>query len=414
MVKTLSLDLDHVPFQSSTFRLALGLVLLASGSMPLPPRAARAAAGTPRVTRVLEVAPVWSGHPVGFDLVTRGEHQFIAFYDAQRRMTIASRTLPADRWQFQRLPSTLGWDSHNFVALAIDDEGYLHVAGNMHVSPLVYFRSTTPWDITTLEPVHRMVGREERRCTYPQFFQGPGGALLFTYRDGVSGNGNQVYNVYDPKAHAWRRLLDGPLTDGEGVRNAYFEGPMRGPDGLFHLVWVWRETPDCVTNHDLCYARSRDLVHWENGAGRPLTLPIRLNTGEVVDPVPVHGGMPNSCEHLGWDSQQRPVITYYKFAANGLTQACAARLEDGRWVIRQLTDWDYRWDFHGGGTIVFEIHLGAVRPAGPGRLQLDFRHVKHGTGRLILDETSLRRLDTIPPEEMPWPRELDRPRSSWV
>jgi BNR repeat-containing family member len=406
MIETLSRDDGDIMLRSSASPFVVGLALLVFGSP------ARAADESVRVARVLEVAPVWSGHPVGFDLVTRGDRQYVAFYDAQRRMTIAGRTLAADRWQLQRLPSTLGWDSHNAVVLAIDDEGRLHVVGNMHASPLVYFQTTKPWDIATFESVHRMVGREERRCTYPQFFRGPGG-LVFTYRDGGSGNGNQIFNVYDPKARSWRRLLDGPLTDGEGARNAYLQGPTLGPDGVYHLIWVWRETPDCATNHDLSYARSRDLVHWETSSGQPLTLPIRLKTGEIVDPVSEHGGLINGCEHLGWDSLRRPVVTYHKFDANGFTQAYAARLEGSRWVSRQLTDWDYRWDFQGGGSIASEIHLGAVRPAGPGRLQLDFRHVKHGSGRLVLDEASLRRLEIAPPDTTRWPRELNPPRSSW-
>jgi hypothetical protein len=406
-IMTLSIDPDDGTPRSSSSPFVVGLVLLVVSPLLLP-RPARAADEKVRVARVLEVAPVWSGHPVGFDLVTRGDRQYVAFYDAHRHMTIADRTLPADHWQLQRLPSTLGWDSHNAVVLAIDDEGHLHVVGNMHASPLVYFRSTRPWDITSLEPVHRMVGREERRCTYPHFFRGPDGALLFTYRDGGSGNGNQLYNRYDSKAHAWRRLLDGPLTDGEGARNAYLQGPTRGPDGLYHLIWVWRETPDCATNHDMSYARSRDLVHWETSSVQALALPIRLKTGEIIDPVPEHGGLINGCEHLGWDSLRRPVITYHKFAANGTTQAYAARLEGSRWMIRQLTDWDYRWDFQGGGSIPSEISLGAVRPAGPGKLLLDYRHVNHGSGRLILDEESLRRLETVPPGAPSWPRALSR------
>ena len=413
MIETRLLDLDDVPFRSPASPSVFGLALVVFGTLALPPQPARAVDEKARIARVIDVAPVWSGHPVGFDLVTRGERQYVAFYDAQRRMTIASRTVAADCWQLQRLPSTLGWDSHNAVVLAVDDEGRLHVVGNMHASHLVYFRSKKPWDITTLEPIHRMVGREEHRCTYPNFFRGPSGEFLFTYRDGESGNGNQIYNVYDLKARSWRRLLDGPLTDGEGARNAYLEGPTRGPDGIYHLIWVWRETPDCATNHDLSYARSRDLVHWETSSGQPLTLPIRLKSGEVVDPVPEHGGLINGCEHLGWDSRRRPVITYHKFAANGKTQAYAARLEGSRWVIRQLTDWNYRWDFHGGGSIPSEIHLGAVGPAGSGRLQLDFRHATQGSGRLVLDEESLRRLEIAPPDAPPWRRELSRPGSSF-
>jgi len=58
--------------------------------------------------------------------------------------------------------------------------------------------------------------------------------------------------------------------------NAYCSRPALGPDGRFHMTWVWRDTPDCATNHDLSYARSADLVHWETGGGEPLKLPLGL------------------------------------------------------------------------------------------------------------------------------------------
>jgi hypothetical protein len=274
--------------------------------------------------------------------------------------------LPSKEWTRQVLPTSVKWDSHNYIAMAIDDDGQLHVSGNMHAVPLVYFRTTRAGDVTSLERVEHMVGTEEAKVTYPRFFRGPDGRLIFTYRDGSSGDGNQIYNVYNPKARTWSRLLDRPLTDGQGQRNAYLVGPTLGPDGYYHLVWVWRETPDCATNHTLSYARSRDLVHWEKADGTPLPLPMTLESADVVDPVPQHGGMVNGNTVVGFDSQKRVVIGYHKFDAEGNTQIYNARFEDGHWHIQQASDWHYRWDFGGGGSIQFEVGLGPVRPSGKG------------------------------------------------
>ena len=41
----------------------------------------------------IAIAPVWAGHPVGFALLTHNDQQFVAFYDAERNMTIGQRTL---------------------------------------------------------------------------------------------------------------------------------------------------------------------------------------------------------------------------------------------------------------------------------------------------------------------------------
>lgn len=231
-----------------------------------------------RAEEEIPVEPVWSGHPVGFCLLTHPPHQWVAYYGAKRRMSVAQRELNSRKWTITKLPSSLGWDSHNSVTMALDREGFLHLSGNMHVAPLVYFRSETPMDAASLKRVTSMVGDREGRVTYPVVLSDHEGRLIFRYRDGSSGSGDDLYNVYDEKSGEWRRLLDQPLTSGLGRMNAYCSVPEPGPDDRFHVVWVWRDTPDCATNHDISYARSEDLVHWTDSAGQPLALPITLGS----------------------------------------------------------------------------------------------------------------------------------------
>ena len=73
-----------------------------------------------RVER-LDVAPVWSGCPVGFAMLTHSNRQFLAYYSDERTMTLAQRELNTNVWTFASLPSKLGWDSHNYVTLALDE-----------------------------------------------------------------------------------------------------------------------------------------------------------------------------------------------------------------------------------------------------------------------------------------------------
>jgi hypothetical protein len=361
---------------------------------------------------VLDVAPVWAGQPVGFCLLTRPPHQFVAFYDAERQMTVASRTLDSGDWTFTPLPEHVGWDSHNSITMTLDDAGHLHLAGNMHVKPLVYFRSTRPLDATSLVRATPMVGSEEDRATYPHFFRGPSNQLLFTYRDGSSGQGNQIYNVYDTAAQAWRRLLDTPLVDGEGLRNAYLEGPQRGPDGYFHLCWVWRETPDCATNHDPSYARSRDLVHWERSDGTPIEVPITYGEAEIVDAIPPGGGVINGNVRLGFDLAKRPVLSYHKYDADGHTQVYTARREAQGWIVRRMTDWEYRWDFSGGGSIPFEVRVQGLRVQG-GELVQSWSHVRYGSQAWALDPESLAAERRLPDRKPDLPESLRGVRSDF-
>jgi hypothetical protein len=61
-------------------------------------------AAASEVAETSDVAPVWSGHPVEFCLLTRPPNQFVAYYDAGRRMTVSARALGAPHWQSATLP----------------------------------------------------------------------------------------------------------------------------------------------------------------------------------------------------------------------------------------------------------------------------------------------------------------------
>lgn len=346
----------------------------------------------------LEVVPVWAGTAAPFDLYTHDDHQFVAFYDANRRLTIGKRDLDGAEWMFARLPEDrrIAWDAHNSLALAVDDGGHLHVSGNMHVHPLQYYRTTAPLDTTTFERIDSMVGTEESQVTYPQFLRGSTDELVFTYRDGYSGGGNWIYNVYDEATREWERHLDEPLTYGGDAMNAYPHGPVVGPDGFYHCCWVWRDHGGAQTNHDLSYARSLDLREWETSRGTPLECPIDIDSGEIVDPVPPRGSMINNNTKIGFDTQDRVVISYHKFDHDGNTQIYNARAEADGWKRYCTSDWDYRWAFGGSGTIPFEIRLGPVEHE-DGRLTQTYKHVAYGSGKWILEEETLTPIDLISP-----------------
>jgi hypothetical protein len=363
---------------------------------------AGACAGAATSQAAMEISPVekvWSGHSVKFALAVSDTTIFAAYYDARRRLTVASRPRQSPQWTYQKLEVVTGWDSHNYIAMAIDAAGHLHVTGNMHNDPLVYFQSRAAGDIRSLERIEVLVNAaRERRMTYPVFIHHRG-RLILKYRDGGSGNGNEIYDEYDPVSNRWRALLDTPLVDGEGQRNAYFVGPRVGPDGRFHIAWVWRETPDAETNHDLSYARSPDLVHWETSDGKPLVLPITLKSCEIVDPVPVEAGMINNNTVVGFDSQGRAMITYHKFDAQGFTQLFVARRE-ASWVVRQISDWkDFRWDFRGRGSLDSRLFVSGAEPAGRQRLRVavirDDKPVD-----FLLDERTLERVSELPGDSL--------------
>ncbi len=379
-------------------------LLLAIGSL-------RAAGPVWRVADRINIDTVPSWFPVGFSLLTRGDRQYVAYYDARHQMTVGVRTLGQRRWQTVKLPSKVGWDSHNYTTMAFDAEGNLHLSGNMHCVPLIYFRTEKPGDIATFKRL-AMTGEKEKRCTYPHFVRDRAGRLIFHYRDGGSGNGRRYYNVYNVKTRTWRRLLDTPLFEGQGKRNAYPSSPRVGPDGRFHVIWVWRDTPDCATNHDLSYVRTDDLVRWETAGGRTVKLPMTLAAdGLIVDAAPTRTGMINGGQKLVFDATRRPMIAYHKADADGNMQIYVARFADGTWTRRVITSWSKPVKFSGGGAMPFiGIQISTPRHVGDGVWTVGYRHRDYGRGTVAFSEETLAPVSAkIPPQPPELPSELDRP-----
>jgi hypothetical protein len=352
---------------------------------------------TETIVQTIKIDSVWAGHPVGFCLYTHGNRQYIAYYNAERRTVLGQRNLADDKFELHIMPATtretaggtstvVGWDSHNFLTLGIDRDGFIHLSGNVHVHPLTYFRSTKPNDISTMEQVFEMVGTEEKRTTYPHFMLNREGEMLYHYRDGGSGDGNEIYNIYNTETKTWRRLLDTPLTDGQGLMNAYQTQPTFMKDGWYHMYWVWRDTPDCSTNHDLSYMKSPDLKNWFDAFGKPIQLPATLEKKSlIVDPIPVEGGIINLAAKMVLDEKNDPVFVYHKFDENGNTQFYSAQILNKKWIYKQITNWDYRWFFSGNGSINSDISLKGFSKRNDGNYEVDYWHIKYGNGTILLN-----------------------------
>jgi hypothetical protein len=70
--------------------------------------------------KVTDLEPVWAGHPERFALLSHGRKQLAACFDADRTLSVAQRALDSAEWKITRLDSKLGWDSHNYLTLAVD------------------------------------------------------------------------------------------------------------------------------------------------------------------------------------------------------------------------------------------------------------------------------------------------------
>jgi hypothetical protein len=246
---------------------------------------------------------------------THGRTQFAAFYDADRFMVLARRSRDDDRWETRRTAHQgNAADAHNSISLVVDGAGILHVAWDHHASPLNYARGVAPGSLE-LGPRLAMTGQRESRVTYPQFSRLPGGDLLFLYRDGASGRGTLVLNRYVVAKGAWTAVQTN-LIDGEGERSPYWDMTI-DRQGTLHLAWVWRESPDVATNHDICYARSADEGRtWSGSDGIRVAVPITARTAEYAVRIPQNSNLMNS-PAITADDRGRPYVTTYWSATPG-------------------------------------------------------------------------------------------------
>ena len=306
--------------------------------------------------RKIPVAKGIASHPVngGHCLISDGEYQYIAFYDGDHQMTVGKRKLSEVEWDLVKLPERVGWDTHNRILLFQDRKGHLHITGNMHCASLRYYRTKVPADIHTFGAIHKWTGDYEDRVTYPTLLKLRDGSIYIMYRHGGSGNGMRILVNYDEQTQQWTKTVP-VLTNGRNRNptcNAYpFGGILEDKKGVWHIAWCWRETPDVITNFDICYAKSLDRgFSWKSWDGHDLELPITPENAHIVEPIGQKSGLIN-VGTLVVDGKGRPYIGYTRFDENGHNQIYIATPVDGKWKIVQLTNWKHRFYFHSRGTI---------------------------------------------------------------
>jgi hypothetical protein len=270
--------------------------------------------------------PVFRKHSI----FTHEGTQYLAYYNHAGRVVLAKRMLGEERWETLLTDLTGNIrDAHNMISLAVDGEGFLHLAWDHHNNPLNYRRGVAAGSLET-QPA-QMTGEAEERLTYPEFHALAGGGLMFLYRDGGSGRGNLAMNQYDAKRQVWEHMFS-KLIDGEEQRNAYWQA-CTDAAGTIHLSWVWRETGDVATNHDLCYARSKDGGRtWTDSAGKVYELPITAANAEYAARIPQGHELINQTSMTA-DEQGRPYIaTYYRRPGTDVPQYHVIYHDGSKWV----------------------------------------------------------------------------------
>jgi hypothetical protein len=296
-------------------------------------------------------------------ILTYDGYQYAAYWNTGPRVILARRAGGVGEWAKIELdPDYTGRseDAHNTISLGVSpSDGRLHVSFDHHGSELRYVRSVAglvdsssgvPWETESFEArTNRLGGLTITQVTYPRFITLPDGRLLFEYRYGASGSGDQI--LWEYEAGVWTQLgayIRG-IAEGE---NAYPHS-IEYHDGRLHVTWCWRESSDAATNHDLLYIYSDDDGRtWRKNdgslAGTTATDPIEPSTaGIVVWPIAQRRGLINQ-EHMIVDAAGRVhvLLSHMPDSEPDLTAFTAARARsqffhywrdtDGRWTRMPL------------------------------------------------------------------------------
>jgi BNR repeat-containing family member len=268
-------------------------------------------------------------------LVTFRDTQYIAYYNNDQFVVLGKRRSGTTKWELHQTPyKGNATDAHNSISIMADGAGYLHVSWDHHGNPLNYCKSIIPGSLELTDKLS-MTGSNEQKITYPEFYKLPNGNLLFLHRDGQSGKGNLVLNRYSMNTRQWTQLHTN-LIDGEGQRNAYWQACI-DKKGTIHLSWVWRETPDVASNHDMCYARSGDGGQtWEKSTGEKYALPINASSAEYVCKIPQKSELINQTSMVADEAGHPFIATYYKDEGDTIPQYHVIYKTGNQWEVQNL------------------------------------------------------------------------------
>lgn len=305
--------------------------------------------------QITKVAKGWSQNSVNAvvfrknSVVSYKDKQYLAYYDAEGYLVLAKRKLNSDKWKFNKTDyQGKVKDAHCSISIMIDGEGYLHIAWNHHNSKLLYAKSKKPESIILGEP-QSMIGENETRVTYPEFYKFPNGNLFFVYREGNSGSGNIVINKYDTPTQKWTRVHD-QIIDGEKERNAYWQADIDSK-GTFHISWVWRETGNVSSNHDMCYAKTNDYGKtWVTSDGEKYDLPITQASAEYVTKIPQNSNLINQTSMYADENGVPYIATYFSTPSDTIPQFYMMYKGEDSWKTVKMTNRQIPFSLQGGGT----------------------------------------------------------------
>ena len=243
-------------------------------------------------------------------------------------------------------------DSHNSIAVALDNSGNIHVAGGCHASSLEYFTGPS----SNISNVQKSNALNIENATYPEFVS-DGVNLYFFCRIGVSGSSYDV--AYRHTNGSWERTTSAYIDDGteNNGGTCYYSPWELCSDGYFYSAFCWRNNATGVTgvgaNTNVYVVKTKDFSTFYNFEGTSLILPLTINNTQncMVEEVEQNSGLLNQVGMGVMDADGRPIVWYFKNDEYGNRNLYFASHDNEIWKQTKATNIVGKSVMEGTGTI---------------------------------------------------------------
>ena len=145
-------------------------------------------------------------------------------------------------------------------------------------------------------------------------------------------------------------------------------------------------------------------MNWKNAFGETVELPLKPDNEKlIVDNAPTQGGMHNGKYELFLTEKNKPIIGYIKYDDDGLTQLYLATAQNGTWISNRISDWNFRWEFIGGGDKMTEGANFDIEAYDANSILVKWSNQTGKSGTYLVDMETLHKLEkaVVPIEKYP-------------
>jgi hypothetical protein len=255
-------------------------------------------------------------------IVNRNGSDYVSYLSSKSPQddVFVARRAPDGNWETRDTGVNATYDvGHTQTSLAIDGQGYLHVAYGMHNNPMRLVTSNDAESVSggfSVPAPAAIAAFAGGAYTYPNMTTAPNGDVYMIVRDQRASYANQQGRLFrfDNVNRSWGEL---PAFAGQSGTTVYPDQILADEAGDLHILWEWAAGGAQAARHYGSYARfDPDTNTYFRADGAAYSAgPINIATADIYQGLEgsetfaanVHGVQ---SAKLALDSNGKPLIAY--------------------------------------------------------------------------------------------------------